>query len=40
MFVNEKQEKEQKIKELEIYREKEGPISELKELKAKYENIK
>lgn len=38
--MNEKSEKEAKIKELQIFRSKEEPIDELKELKAKYENLK
>ena len=39
MFYNEKQEKESKIKELQILKEEAPPI-EIKELKAKYESLK
>lgn len=40
MFINEKSEKEARIKELQIFRNKEGPIDDILELKAKYENLK
>jgi len=40
MFINEKTEKEAKVKELQIFRDKEGPIEEIQELRAKYENLK
>ena len=39
MFYNEKLEKENRIKELQMYKEAEV-ICEVKELKAKYENLK
>lgn len=38
--MNEKHEKEAKIKEMEIYLQKEGQVSDIKELRAKYENLK
>ena len=38
--MNEKSEKEARIKELQIFRNKEGPIDDILELKAKYENLK
>ena len=40
MFMNEKTEKEAKMKELQILREKEGPIENIVDLRAKYENLK
>jgi hypothetical protein len=39
MFYNEKHEKESRIKDLQVYKEAET-VSEVKELKAKYENLK
>ena len=39
-FISEKAEKDIKIKELQIYKEKEGPVEELKEVKAKLEALK
>ena len=38
--ISEKAEKDIKIKELQIYKEKEGPVEELKEVKAKLEALK
>ena len=41
LFINEKQERELKAKELQILKEKlEGPIPEVKELRVKYENYR
>lgn len=40
MFLNEKHEKDLKIKELEVLKSKEESVSEVKDLKIKYENIK
>ena len=40
MFMNEKSEKEARIKDLKIFKSKEAPVDDSKELKAKYENLK
>lgn len=40
LFMNEKLEKECKIKELTLLKEKEGPIEDATQIKIKYENLK
>lgn len=41
LFINEKQEKELKAKELQVIKDKlEGPVPEVKEIRVKYENLK
>ena len=40
LFITEKTEKEAKIKELQVLKESETPIQEIKEIRAKYEGLK
>ena len=40
LFMDEKTQKESKIKELTVLRENDGPITEVKEIRAKYESLK
>jgi len=40
MFISEKTEKESKIKEIAVLKDTEGPITEVKEVRAKYEALK